>query len=120
MTTSISRRGFLGTTAGAAALSLSGVGPGAAQQFPERGLLVVVPYSAGGGSDISARLVARDLEGGGPRRVAPVEDRQQRPVCLLQKLPRFVAVTTDDGLVAHDQERGFEKRPTRRGQLRLK
>ena len=62
MTSNISRRGFLGTTAGAAALSLSGIGPGAAQQFPERGVLVIVPYSAGGGSDISARLLARDLE----------------------------------------------------------
>jgi tripartite-type tricarboxylate transporter receptor subunit TctC len=62
MTSSISRRGFLGTTAGVAALSLSGIHPGSAQQFPERGVLVVVPYSAGGGSDISARLLARDLE----------------------------------------------------------
>ncbi|MEA2983328.1 MAG: putative tricarboxylic transport rane protein [Alphaproteobacteria bacterium] len=61
MTSSISRRGFLGATAGAAALSLSLPRPAQAA-FPERGVLVVVPYSAGGGSDISARLVARDLE----------------------------------------------------------
>src|ERR1700716_1395558 len=58
----ISRRGFLGSTAGAAALSVAGIRPSAAQQFPERGLLVIVPYAAGGGSDISARLLARDLE----------------------------------------------------------
>ena len=62
MTSNISRRGFLGTGAGAAALSLSGIGPGHAQQFPERGILIIVPYAAGGGSDISARLLARDLE----------------------------------------------------------
>ena len=62
MSSTISRRGFLGTGAGAAALSLTGIRPGAAQQFPARGVLVIVPYSAGGGSDISARLLARDLE----------------------------------------------------------
>ncbi len=62
MTSIISRRGFLGTTAGAAALSIAGIRPGAAQAFPTRGLLIIVPYAAGGGSDISARLLARDLE----------------------------------------------------------
>ena len=62
MSSTISRRSFLGTGAGAAALSLTGIRPGAAQQFPARGVLVIVPYSAGGGSDISARLLARDLE----------------------------------------------------------
>ena len=62
MSSTISRRGFLGTGAGAAALSLTGIRPGAAQQFPARGVLVIVPYAAGGGSDISARLLAKDLE----------------------------------------------------------
>jgi tripartite-type tricarboxylate transporter receptor subunit TctC len=47
---------------GAAALSVVGHGQGFAQQFPARGLLVIVPYAAGGGSDVSARLLARDLE----------------------------------------------------------
>jgi len=61
MTSTISRRDFLATT-GAAALSIAGSGPGLAQQFPARGLLVIVPYAAGGGSDVSARLLARDLE----------------------------------------------------------
>ena len=61
MISTISRRGFLATT-GAAALSVVGHGPGFAQQFPARGLLVIVPYAAGGGSDVSARLLARDLE----------------------------------------------------------
>ena len=60
--TTISRRGVLGSTAGAAAFSVAGIRPGAAQQFPERGLLIIVPYAAGGGSDVSARLLARDLE----------------------------------------------------------
>jgi tripartite-type tricarboxylate transporter receptor subunit TctC len=61
MISTISRRGFLATS-GAAALSVVGHGRGFAQQFPARGLLVIVPYAAGGGSDVSARLLARDLE----------------------------------------------------------
>ena len=61
MTSNISRREFLATT-GAAALTVAGHGPGFAQQFPARGILVIVPYAAGGGSDVSARLLARDLE----------------------------------------------------------
>src|ERR1700730_16721771 len=59
---SSSRRRFLGAAAGAAALSVVGDRPGFAQQFPARGILVIVPYAAGGGSDVSARLLARDLE----------------------------------------------------------
>ena len=62
MTSNISRRGFLGTSAGAAALSVAGLRAASAQKFPERGILVIVPYAAGGGSDVSARLLARDLE----------------------------------------------------------
>jgi len=58
---SSSRRRFLGAAAGAA-LSVVGHRPGFAQQFPARGILVLVPYAAGGGSDVSARLLARDLE----------------------------------------------------------
>ncbi len=61
MTSNISRRGFLGTGAGAAALSVTGLRPAHAA-FPERGVTVVVPYTAGGGSDVSARLLARDIE----------------------------------------------------------
>ena len=37
--------------------------PVAAQQaYPERGLVLIVPYPAGGGTDVTARLLARDLE----------------------------------------------------------
>jgi len=61
MISTISRRGFL-TTTGATALAIAGHRPGFAQQFPARGILVIVPYAAGGGSDVSARLLARDLE----------------------------------------------------------
>src|SRR5262245_42852627 len=61
MTSTISRRGLL-TLTGAAALTAAGHRPGFAQSSPERGLLVIVPYAAGGGSDVSARLLARDLE----------------------------------------------------------
>src|SRR6478672_5100346 len=57
-----SRRRFLGAAAGAAALSVVGHRPGFAQEFRARGILVIVPYAAGGGSDVSARLLARDLE----------------------------------------------------------
>jgi tripartite-type tricarboxylate transporter receptor subunit TctC len=58
----ISRRNFLESAAGASALALAGTGSAHAQAFPNRGVLVIVPYAAGGGSDISARLLARDFE----------------------------------------------------------
>jgi tripartite-type tricarboxylate transporter receptor subunit TctC len=61
MVSGISRRGFLGATAAASAAGFSGI-RSAHAAFPERGLVVIVPYSAGGGSDISARLLAKDLE----------------------------------------------------------
>jgi tripartite-type tricarboxylate transporter receptor subunit TctC len=60
----ISRRGFLGGAAGISAVSgmeLAGIRPAHAA-FPERGLTIIVPYGPGGGSDISARLLGKDLE----------------------------------------------------------
>ena len=62
MTSGINRRDFLGAAAGASALTLGGFRSASAQAFPARGILIIVPYAAGGGSDISARLLARDFE----------------------------------------------------------
>jgi tripartite-type tricarboxylate transporter receptor subunit TctC len=56
-----SRREFLGTTAGALAIGAAGIAPARAQ-YPERNLTLIVPYGAGGGTDITARLLAKDLE----------------------------------------------------------
>ena len=61
MTTNIDRRAFLATSA--SALTIAGLRPGFAQQFPARGFTIIVPYGPGGGSDITARLLAKDLEG---------------------------------------------------------
>lgn len=45
------------------ALALIGAAAVEAQaQYPERGVTLIVPYGAGGGTDITARLLARDLE----------------------------------------------------------
>jgi tripartite-type tricarboxylate transporter receptor subunit TctC len=50
------------TTLFAAALcAVSGFGPAQAQ-YPERNVALIVPYGAGGGTDITARLLAKDLE----------------------------------------------------------
>jgi tripartite-type tricarboxylate transporter receptor subunit TctC len=47
-------------TAGAAVLALLAAGAGA-QDFPSKPLKVIVPYAAGGGADILARLVGQEL-----------------------------------------------------------
>jgi len=46
----------------AAVLTVAGADPASAQ-YPEKGLTLIVPYGAGGGTDITARLLAKDLEG---------------------------------------------------------
>ncbi|MBV1799524.1 tripartite tricarboxylate transporter substrate binding protein [Siccirubricoccus sp. G192] len=51
----LTRRGMLGT-----GLAM-GAAPAAAQVFPDRPLRLVVPYSAGGGTDVAAREIARHM-----------------------------------------------------------
>ena len=59
---STNRRRFLGTSCAAlCAVGIAGLEPVHAQ-YPERGLTLIVPYGAGGGTDITARLLAKDLE----------------------------------------------------------
>ena len=54
----LSRRGFV---AAGAALVLAGGGLARASGFPERPIRMVVPYPAGGSTDIVARLVAKQM-----------------------------------------------------------
>jgi tripartite-type tricarboxylate transporter receptor subunit TctC len=58
----INRREFLSSGAAATALTITVLDPALAQQFPARAVTIIVPYGPGGGSDISARLLAKDLE----------------------------------------------------------
>jgi tripartite-type tricarboxylate transporter receptor subunit TctC len=57
-------RGLFGVAAYAAALSIMGAAAldKAHAQYPERNVTLIVPYGAGGGTDITARLLAKDLE----------------------------------------------------------
>ena len=53
------RRGLLGVSL---ALATLGAAFDAHAQYPERNMTLIVPYGAGGGTDITARLLAKDLE----------------------------------------------------------
>jgi tripartite-type tricarboxylate transporter receptor subunit TctC len=46
----------------AALLVAAAAGNAAMADYPERGVTLIVPYGAGGGTDVSARLLAKDLE----------------------------------------------------------
>jgi tripartite-type tricarboxylate transporter receptor subunit TctC len=52
----------LALAAGFAAMALVAAG-GARAEFPEKPLTLIVAYGAGGGTDVTARLLAKDLEG---------------------------------------------------------
>ena len=45
-----------------AALSLAALAGAVHAQYPERNITLIVPYGAGGGTDVTARMLARDLE----------------------------------------------------------
>jgi tripartite-type tricarboxylate transporter receptor subunit TctC len=44
------------------ALSLAALAGPVHAQYPERNITLIVPYGAGGGTDVTARMLARDLE----------------------------------------------------------
>ena len=45
-----------------AAMSLAALAGPVHAQYPERNITLIVPYGAGGGTDVTARMLARDLE----------------------------------------------------------
>lgn len=51
----------LSFTAGLGGLALAGVSPAAAQAFPSRPLTLVVPFAAGGSTDVVARIIAQKM-----------------------------------------------------------
>jgi tripartite-type tricarboxylate transporter receptor subunit TctC len=53
----LSRRAFIG-----AALATAAVAPAFAQSYPQRPVKLVVPYAAGGGTDVFSRLLAAHIE----------------------------------------------------------
>jgi tripartite-type tricarboxylate transporter receptor subunit TctC len=61
MTTKMTLRTPRRLSAAFAALLLAAAGTATAQDFPSKPLHVIVPYAAGGGADILARLVSQEL-----------------------------------------------------------
>lgn len=58
----MNRRSLIQAAAGAAAFAALPAGRSAAQNYPQRPVKIIVPYAAGGASDIIARLIAQQLE----------------------------------------------------------
>jgi tripartite-type tricarboxylate transporter receptor subunit TctC len=56
------RRAFVAAAAAAGMLLLGADGASAQSGFPDKGLTLIVAYGAGGGTDVTARLLAKDLE----------------------------------------------------------
>jgi tripartite-type tricarboxylate transporter receptor subunit TctC len=61
--TSITRRGFLGATAASAALPvLPALAQGGGTNWPERVVRIIIPYPAGGSTDVLSRILAERLK----------------------------------------------------------
>ena len=56
------RKRFCKLSTIAAVLMVAALPTVAQAQFPDRNITLIVPYGAGGGTDITARLLARDME----------------------------------------------------------
>ena len=72
--TQFSRRGVLGFGAGALAAPALLIRPAAAQAWPAQPVRMIVPFAAGGPTDIPARLIAEHMSNALPQRIV-VENR---------------------------------------------